>query len=85
MKWGRYIDPLTREKLNMRPHWAKEFPNQVGRDDFTAWAQNAFGNQIPEFIRVLNLTIESNDGNFHNSMKMFSTKYLDVLFKEYYL
>ena len=84
MRWSGYVDPLTGEKLNMRPHWAKEFPNQVGEDDFASWAQKAFANQIPEFMRAFKHIIKSNNGNFNNSMKMFSTKYLDLLFHEYY-
>ena len=83
-KWGSYIDPLTGKKLNVRPHWAKEFPNQVGEDDFTAWPQKAFEKQIPEFISAMKHIIKLNKGSFRKSMKMFSTKYLDMLFKEYY-
>ena len=84
LKWSSYTDPLTGEKLNMRPHWAKEFPNRVGEDDFVTWTQKAFANQIREFISALKNVIKLNNGNFDNSMKMFSTKYLDVLFDEYY-
>lgn len=83
-KWSSYVDPLTGEKLIMRPHWAKEFPNKVGDDDTLTWAKKVFGPQIPEFITLLKKVIESNNGNFENSMNMFSTKYLDVIFDEYY-
>ena len=68
----------------MRPHWAKEFPNRVGDDDFTTWAKKAFGSQIPNFITGLKQVIATNNGNFERSMHMFSTKYLDVLFEDYY-
>ena len=68
----------------MRPHWAKEFPNKVGEDDFVTWAKKAFGNQIPDFVTALKRVIRTNNGNFQNSLKMFSTKYLDVLFEDYY-
>ena len=66
------------------PYWAKEFPNKVGDDDTLTWAKKVFGPQIPEFITLLKKVIESNNGNFENSMNMFSTKYLDVIFDEYY-
>ena len=68
----------------MRPHWAKEFPNQVGEDDYAAWTKKVFSNQIPQFISALKHVIELNNGSFQKSMKLFSTKYLDVLFDEYY-
>ena len=68
----------------MRPHWAKEFPNKVGDDDYTTWAKKAFAPQIPEFISLLKKVFERNNGSFENSMKMFSTKYLDVLFEDHY-
>merc|ERR1719367_667047 len=84
LKWSSYVDPLTGEKLRMRPHWAKEFPNKVGDDDYTTWAKKAFAPQIPEFISLLKKVFESNNGSFENSMKMFSTKYLDVLFEDHY-
>jgi len=84
LKWSNYVDPLTGEKLIMRPHWAKEFPNKVGDDDYTTWAKKVFAPQIPEFMSLLKKVIQSNNGSFENSMKMFSTKYLDVLFEDYY-
>ena len=84
LKWSNYVDPLTGEKLNMRPHWAKEFPNRVGDDDFTTWAKKVFGKQIPTFMSALQQVISRNNGNFKRSMQMFSTKYLDALFEDYY-
>ena len=29
LRWSKMVDPLTGQKLKMRPHWAKEFPNIV--------------------------------------------------------
>lgn len=84
LKWSSYVDPLTGEKLRIRPHWAKEFPNKVGDDDFSSWAKKVFAPQIPDFISLLKKVIQKNKGSFQNSMKMFSTKYLDALFEEYY-
>ena len=84
LKWSSYVDPLTGEKLRIRPHWAKEFPNKVGDDDFSSWAKKVFAPQIPDFISLLKKVILRNKGSFQNSMKMFSTKYLDALFEEYY-
>ena len=78
------MDPLTGKKLNVRPHWAKEFPNQVGDDDFRTFARKAFGNQLPDFFKSLKDVIASNNGDFLQSMNMFGTKYLDIIFREYY-
>ena len=68
----------------MRPHWAKEFPNQVGSDNFATWAKKAFADQVPEFMNKLKRVVETNNGNMKNSMNMFSTKYLDVIFEDYF-
>ena len=83
-KWDTYVDPLTGKKLNMRPHWAKEFPNRVGNDDYATWAKKSFSRQIPNFIKSLKLVIKKNNGDFLKSMRLFSTKYLDALFEDYY-
>ena len=68
----------------MRPHWAKEFPNRVGDDDYTTWAKKAFSSQIPNFVKSLKHVVETNNGDFQKSIHMFSTKYLDVLLEEYF-
>ena len=107
------VDPLTGQKLKMRPHWAKEFPNivssncvdkqvhckfscktfnsrllysssQVGENDFADWAVSAFEDQVPKFMEGLQQVFEMNSGNLKDSLNMFSTKFLDVLFKDYY-
>jgi len=78
------VDPLTGQKLKMRPHWAKEFPNIVGENDFADWAVSAFEDQVSKFMEGLQQVFEMNSGNLKDSLNMFSTKFLDVLFKDYY-
>jgi len=84
LRWSEMVDPLTGHKLKMRPHWAKEFPNIVGENDFADWAVSAFEDQVPKFMEGLEQVFEMNSGNLKDSLNMFSTKFLDVLFKDYY-
>jgi len=84
LRWSKMVDPLTGQKLKMRPHWAKEFPNIVGENDFADWAVSAFEDQVPKFMEGLQQVFEMNSGNLKDSLNMFSTKFLDVLFKDYY-
>ena len=86
-KYVNYKDPLTGKKLNLRPHWAKEFPSNVGKGNAgfkKIFLKQAFGKRLPKFFTDLKKVISLNHGNFNDSMKRFSTKYLDELFHDYY-
>merc|ERR1719495_477056 len=83
LRWSKLVDPMTGKPLNIRPHWAKEFPNMVGSDNFADWAVKSFENQIPNFMMGLKQVMDKNNGSMDDSFKMFSTKFLDVLFNDY--
>jgi len=81
--WRSYKDK-DGNVLNVRPHWAKEFPLEVGGQDIYDYMRESYKDQIPMFVEGVNSIMSRHNGNLTNTLNMFSTKYLDTIFDGYF-
>ncbi|KAF8243591.1 FAD-binding domain-containing protein [Wilcoxina mikolae CBS 423.85] len=81
--WTSYTSP-SGEKLNVRPHWAKEWEgiNVDGKEWVTHIKENSHKDQIPEFKRLLGEIGSQQGWTLDDLQKTFSTPLLDRIIFE---
>ena len=78
-KWMSYVDPQTGKKLNIRPHWAKEWKEFTV--DGKPWAEKLKGEtykqEIGEFLGVLELVGKEHGWTLADLKRRFSNEFFD--------
>merc|ERR1711970_1155516 len=82
-KWKNYYD-REGNRLKVRPHWAKEFPQVVGDQDIYEYMREVYADQIPAYVEGVQKLMKQTNGNLTHTIKTFSTKYLDTIFEGYF-
>jgi len=82
-KWRNYYD-LNGNLLKVRPHWAKEVPHVVGDQDIFQYMREVYSDQIPQYVEGVKELMKQTNGNLSQTLNMFSTKYLDIIFDGYF-
>jgi len=82
-KWKNYYD-REGNRLKVRPHWAKEFPQVVGDQDIYEYMREVYADQIPAYVEGVKKLMKQTNGNLTHTIKTFSTKYLDTIFEGYF-
>ena len=88
--WERFKGDLAAtwrsnfEGLKVRPHWAKEFPLEVGDVSTADYIREVYADQLPLFFNTLYEIVTTLTGSMAETQERFSTKYFDEIFPDYW-